>query len=551
MALRSDDNHMTVDTEKGIYVEMAGIMEVRTLSPNGQFEDEWSQDMYDFQNENRSIDSTYCHKDPDGYQNIFFCLVCNCDLKSIVPLIGHVQGAKHIRKALEKKRDVLGMPSAIVNQPKKKEQKAPKKRQDVNMRLEERLRECDEPILGLSNVKEFLNPRQKKDPLFYSCTQEGCKSAWGYSDDMFNHLKNRKHQKNFLRLAYPEDDRIESLNKNDVLLKAVEHANDHNIFLPDDRDYGSIVQILDSDAYKEISSRPQNWSESKEKMGMNGNTNHTPLGSRKRAAEVVDPLSAEDEAWKHVRIDPEPLNTLLNLAKQLIQDMKSKVDGIEALEADEINKCVSDIQFCVGCLELHTEVKEVNDTIGQLNNVKNSMLDLNEREVKYINKILSELEQEIENYVSDRDKNPYKNYKERIRVLTQDLAKFTPKEENQEARKHEFNNRIAKLWVNFEERSDTLVAPSPQKTIEDRKKFTALFSAELTKVVAAEVEKKIGNKSALEKDAIVQKLVTKILPNETTVFEKKGMEWSFFECTEKIKDRAQKYSSSYITKKFM
>ena len=38
------------------------------------------------------------------------------------------------------------------------------------------------------------------------------------------------------------------------------------------------------------------------------------------------------------------------------------------------------------------------------------------KEVKQINKHLIELEEEIENYMSNRDKNPYKNYKERIRI---------------------------------------------------------------------------------------------------------------------------------------
>ena len=43
------------------------------------------------------------------------------------------------------------------------------------------------------------------------------------------------------------------------------------------------------------------------------------------------------------------------------------------------------------------------------------------KEVKQINKHLYELEEEIEKYMSNRDKNPYKNYKERIKYTLSSL----------------------------------------------------------------------------------------------------------------------------------
>ena len=42
----------------------------------------------------------------------------------------------------------------------------------------------------------------------------------GFLDDMLNHVKNHKHQRNFLKLIYPEDPRIDSLNKNELIEKA-------------------------------------------------------------------------------------------------------------------------------------------------------------------------------------------------------------------------------------------------------------------------------------------------------------------------------------------
>ena len=70
------------------------------------------------------------------------------------------KGAKHTRKAMEKKRNVLGMPAALVNKPKEKTSKAQKAKSDVSIPLKDRLLQCNEPILGLGNVCEFLNPRK-------------------------------------------------------------------------------------------------------------------------------------------------------------------------------------------------------------------------------------------------------------------------------------------------------------------------------------------------------------------------------------------------------
>ena len=44
---------------------------------------------------------------------MFYCKVCNCDLKNPRPLRDHVRGNNHIRKALEFKRSVLGLPMGL------------------------------------------------------------------------------------------------------------------------------------------------------------------------------------------------------------------------------------------------------------------------------------------------------------------------------------------------------------------------------------------------------------------------------------------------------
>merc|ERR1719239_1814558 len=191
------------------------------------------------------------------------------------------------------------------------------------------------------------------------------------------------------------------------------------------------------------------------------------------------------------------------------------------------------------------------------------------KEVKQINKHLLELEEEIEKYMSNRDKNPYKNYKERIRTLTQELTQFRPQAQSSVAKKAEFNDRIAKLWLNFEKRSDkpasapnrggeaaarstadgATAAAATNPDDDERKEYIRLFTNELRSVMEAEVEALIGNKTLVEKDTILQYLQNKIMPTEIQSFEKKKLQWSEFKMTEKIRERAQKFSSSTIKKK--
>ena len=62
----------------------------------------------------REIPENFCHKDRETTeQAVFFCLVCNCDLKSLKPLRDHVTGNKHIRKACDFKRKIMGIPNQV------------------------------------------------------------------------------------------------------------------------------------------------------------------------------------------------------------------------------------------------------------------------------------------------------------------------------------------------------------------------------------------------------------------------------------------------------
>ena len=51
----------------------------------------------------------------------------------------------------------------------------------------------------------------------YTCSLQGCKSAWGTSDDIFHHVTKPKHFKNFFRRLNPDDARVAGLSGADIL----------------------------------------------------------------------------------------------------------------------------------------------------------------------------------------------------------------------------------------------------------------------------------------------------------------------------------------------
>ena len=69
---------------------------------------------------------------------------------------------------------------------------------EVFTNLRELLVNCGEAVIGLQYVKEYYPRADTRRHPVYSCKLDGCKSAWGSSVDMFNHVKNSLHLKNAL-----------------------------------------------------------------------------------------------------------------------------------------------------------------------------------------------------------------------------------------------------------------------------------------------------------------------------------------------------------------
>ena len=92
------------------------------------------------------------------------------------------------------------------------------------------------------------------DHPMYTCSLEGCKSAWGTSDDIFNHCIKPKHHKNFFKKLNPDDTRIAGLSSADILVKAAEYEEEQGG--SEERDYEVINIVRDYEKYVELRDRP-------------------------------------------------------------------------------------------------------------------------------------------------------------------------------------------------------------------------------------------------------------------------------------------------------
>ena len=90
----------------------------------------------------------------------------------------------------------------------------------------------------------------------YSCSLDGCKSAWGTSDDMMHHVMNNNHIKNyFINILREDKDKISQLTRNELLSRAVEYEEEAGG--QDARNYGVIKIVRSYENYCEIRDRPQ------------------------------------------------------------------------------------------------------------------------------------------------------------------------------------------------------------------------------------------------------------------------------------------------------
>ena len=569
---RSQSGQTTVDPDRGIYVEMPGVMEIRYISDYTDYPPEDNEDMYckshmcthrqemlicpflylDFQARVPEIPENFCRKDRNtSEQAMFYCIMCNCDLKNIRPLRDHVKGRDHIRKALEYKRSVLNLPKLPQNAPRQKEKKKERPVVDIGLRLQERLEE-DGPAIGLEWITEFMNPKDARDHPLYTCSLEGCKSAWGNSDDMFYHVLNSKHQRNYLKKLAPEDDRIAGHTKDVILQLAIQLEEERGG--AEERNYEDMKVEMRFREYIELRDRPDNWSEKKAQLGLIGgaaNSNFEPLGKRRRRSLEESQFSEETGGWR----PPTRLSVEEDLGRNLsrgIADLRESVElftgGRDSQQAATIRNHLETFQILLdhsgpsGPPALHS----ISAEFQALKEEFEEKLEAEDRALKEMKKQMAELEEEVKNYYSNRTSTKHANIKARIVKITKDLQKLKLSINNTPLQK-----RLTDLWEEFETRSESLeeIFRKQQEQAEElspvkmRLKMMERFEQELIEIVRGVFkEYKIRSKDA---GTIVRK---KILPEEVKAFEKTKRDWRDFKVSQESREAVKKFAVDIAAK---
>jgi len=587
MALSSARQDSKVDPDKGVYVEMEGIMEVRYTSEDIDFQDE-PEDFFHFQQRVREIPDDFCHKDRETTQQAFFyCLVCNCDLKSLRPLRDHVTGNKHIRKACEKKRQVLGLPQEPQNAPRKKEKKKERPRVDVGLTLRQRLEESGEPAIGLEYITEYLNPNKSSDHPMYTCSLEGCKSAWGTSDDIFNHCIKPKHHKNFFKKQNPEDSRIAGLSSADILMKAAEYEEEHGG--SEERDYTVIRVVRNYEEYIELRDRPDDWSEKKAQLGLVGsncNPNMEPLGKRGQGGwrgdkkNVKEESMFDEEAWagwepptKKRAVEDWKYNM-----RNGVKDVTDMVDDFNGMKGDSKYEEIRYYKDMYGKLlslfdhDVDDEGTEMKDSVMAFKNelaaAESSLVekvDREDRAMKSVSKLMAELEEEIEKYSSERSTKKYKNIQSRLTHITKEMKVLVVTSPANISLKEKYNARLAQLWTDFESRSDSLVEvleqqmgttvgtsgkSNSQRNHDLRSEAVELYKKEIFAFVETALQQ---YREKFEDDRELSTFAmwvveNKVLGMEINVFIKRGAPWKDFHVTSKTRDSVETYLKTKMKK---
>jgi hypothetical protein len=285
---------------KNEYADMVGVFEVFAMIDDYEDETFRREDLMEtveryggFQ-----LPANFCKRDSyTGRRNVFRCLLCDCDVTSVQTLVTHKNGKKHVAKVMQKKQQDFGEPAVPVSLPRVKAKVAATKRpaDDNGRPLRDFLESCGEAVIGLEFVEEILPVKGRGERPMYSCTLDGCKSAWGSAVDMFNHVKNALHLKNTLMRANPDNDHMKAMSKNQVQTAAMEFE-EQNHGGPANRDFGQIVVVRDDDRYREISKRRRDWSEKKDKLSSN-NPNLMPVAVRRPHHDSYDATKDPDSAY--------------------------------------------------------------------------------------------------------------------------------------------------------------------------------------------------------------------------------------------------------------
>ena len=230
--------------------------------------------------------------------------------------------------------------------------------------------------------------------------------------------------------------------------------------------YKTFSKVNDYDLYMTLRNRPDNWSEKKAYLGV---SNLEPPGSsRKRRQQeegpIFDPVAWGD--WRPVSKE-EAATDVEESMKRGVEAVFDMVDNFKGKRGDAEHEEVlfygNTYRQLLGML---SEDLEVEGMVGQLNAGMEGFqetLDVEERQLKAIVRLMAELEEEIKRYYSDRTTNKYRYIQERMVSLAENISIFKPGKQELEMVKTQYNNKLTDMWKDFESRSDTLVESLQQQ----------------------------------------------------------------------------------------
>jgi len=135
-----------------------------------------------------------------GVKNTFYCSVCHVELSSQETKRSHANGSKHQKKMLALKNDReekirKGLMSEHEEMPGIRPIPNPESiKVKIPIRLQQRIKETEEPVVGLKYIKEYLTKSDPEMEPHYECDLCGSK---GTSNSMFSHLMGHHHRKEF------------------------------------------------------------------------------------------------------------------------------------------------------------------------------------------------------------------------------------------------------------------------------------------------------------------------------------------------------------------
>ena len=193
--------------------------------------------------------------------------------------------------------------------------------------------------------------------------------------------------------------------------------------------------------------------------------------SSARQKSVVDPE-------KGVYVETE-LPTKRKVVKDLVENLSLGIadvrDFVETFNGRKGDEAHENVLFYLktyeDLLSLHVNDESLleveRDFRSKASNWRNELLGLRDaleektegedRAMKEMNKLMAELEEEVKNYYSDRSTKKYKNIQTRLTVVTRERANLKPSCSHNVKILDDINKRLAELWKDFEDRSESVV----------------------------------------------------------------------------------------------